>query len=199
MNFSEIKERLPEYSESQKRALVTISLLAIGFACLLFATTRGSAIAQETPKPLLSLSPVKQTILVHVAGKVKKPDVYPLLQGSRVADAIKAAGGTKKGVDLSDINLARILIDGEQIYVGYVAAVDRSTPKKSVKKYSGIVNINRATKAEFDSLVGIGPVIAGKIVTYRNQNGSFMAIEDLLKVSGIGAKTLERIRPRLTL
>ena len=199
MNFSELKERLPEYSESQKRALVTISLLAIGFACLLFATTRGSAIAQETPKPLLSLSPVKQTILVHVAGKVKKPDVYPLLQGSRVADAIKAAGGAKKGVDLSDINLARILIDGEQIYVGYVAAVDRSTPKKSVKKYSGIVNINRATKAEFDSLVGIGPVIAGKIVTYRNQNGSFMAIEDLLKVSGIGAKTLERIRPRLTL
>jgi competence protein ComEA len=199
MNFSEIKERLPEYSESQKRALVTISLLAIGFACLLFATTRGSAIAQETPKPLLSLSPVKQTILVHVAGKVKKPDVYPLLQGSRVADAIKAAGGAKKGVDLSDINLARILIDGEQIYVGYVAAVDRSTPKKSVKKYTGIININRATKAEFDSLVGIGPVIAGKIVTYRNQNGSFMAIEDLLKVSGIGAKTLERIRPRLTL
>ena len=199
MNFSEIKERFPEYSESQKRALVTISLLAIGFACLLFATTRGSAIAQETPKPLLSLSPVKQTILVHVAGKVKKPDVYPLLQGSRVADAIKAAGGAKKGVDLSDINLARILIDGEQIYVGYVAAVDRSTPKNSVKKYSGIVNINRATKAEFDSLVGIGPVIAGKIVTYRNQNGSFMAIEDLLKVSGIGAKTLERIRPRLTL
>jgi competence protein ComEA len=148
---------------------------------------------------LLSLSPVKHTILVHVAGKVKKPDVYPLLQGSRVADAIKAAGGAKKGVDLSDINLARILIDGEQIYVGYVAAVDRSTPKNSVKKYSGIVNINRATKAEFDSLVGIGPVIAGKIVTYRNQNGSFMAIEDLLKVSGIGAKTLERIRPRLTL
>jgi competence protein ComEA len=199
MNFSEIKERLPEYSESQKRALVTISLLAIGFACLLFATTRGSAIAQETPKPLLSLSPVKQTILVHVAGKVKKPDVYPLLQGSRVADAIKAAGGAKKGVDLSDINLARILIDGEQIYVGYVAAVDRSTPKNSVKKYTGIININRATKAELDSLVGIGPVIAGKIVTYRNQNGSFMAIEDLLKVSGIGAKTLERIRPRLTL
>lgn len=199
MNFSEIKERLPEYSESQKRALVTISLLAIGFACLLFATTRGSAIAQETPKPLLSLSPVKQTILVHVAGKVKKPDVYPLLQGSRVADAIKAAGGAKKGVDLSDINLARILIDGEQIYVGYVAAVDRSTPKNSVKKYTGIININRATKAELDSLVGIGPVIAGKIVTYRNQNGSFMAIDDLLKVSGIGAKTLERIRPRLTL
>ena len=199
MNFSEIKERLPEYSESQKRALVTISLLAIGFACLLFATTRGSALAQETPKPLLSLSPVKQTILVHVAGKVKKPDVYPLLQGSRVADAIKAAGGAKKGVDLSDINLARILIDGEQIYVGYVAAVDRSTPKNSVKKYTGIININRATKAEFDSLVGIGPVIAGKIVTYRNQNGPFMAIEDLLKVSGIGAKTLERIRPRLTL
>jgi competence protein ComEA len=83
--------------------------------------------------------------------------------------------------------------------VGYVATVGSDTPKKSAKKYTGIININRATKSEFDSLTGVGPVIAAKIVSYRNQNGPFMAIDDLLKVSGIGTKTLERIRPRLTL
>jgi competence protein ComEA len=138
--------------------------------------------------------------LVHVAGKVKNPDVYPLLQGSRVADAIKAAGGAKQGVDLSDINLARILVDGEQIYVGYQPKVISSSKSSSSKKsYSGIVNINRGTKAEFDSLTGIGPVIASRIISYRNQNGPFMSIEDLLKVSGIGVKTLARIKPRLTL
>ena len=199
MDLSEIKERLTEYTEPQKRALLTISFLSIGFACFLFATTRGSAIAQESPKPVLSIAPVKQTILVHVSGKVVKPDVYPLLQGSRVVDAIRAAGGALKGVDLSDINLARILVDGEQIYVGYVARVGSDTSTKSAKKYTGIININRATKSEFDSLTGVGPVIAAKIVSYRDQNGPFIAIDDLLKVSGIGTKTLERIRPRLTL
>jgi competence protein ComEA len=74
-----------------------------------------------------------------------------------------------------------------------------SKGSSSKKSYSGIVNINRGTKAEFDSLVGIGPVIAARIVSYRNQNGPFMSIEDLLKVSGIGSKTLTRIKPRLTL
>jgi competence protein ComEA len=137
--------------------------------------------------------------LVHVAGKVKKPDVYPLLQGSRVADAIKAAGGAKKGVELNDINLARVLIDGEQVFVGYLPEIVKSSSKKAPAKFTGIININRGTKAEFDSLVGIGPVIAGKIIKYRNENGPFMAIDDLLKVSGVGAKTLERMRPRLTL
>ena len=118
--------------------------------------------------------------------------------GSRVADAIKAAGGALKGVDLSEINLARVLNDGEQIYVG-TAQNKSSGGANSAKKFTGIININRASKVDFDSLSGIGPVIAGRIVTYRVQNGPFMAIDDLLKVSGVGPKTLERIRPRLTL
>jgi competence protein ComEA len=114
-------------------------------------------------------------------------------------DAIKAAGGAKKGVELNDINLARVLIDGEQIFVGYVPEIEKSSAKKAPAKFTGIININRGTKAEFDSLVGIGPVIAGKIIKYRNENGPFMAIDDLLKVSGVGPKTLDRLRPRLTL
>ncbi len=200
MNIAELKENLTNYTDPQRRALVFLSLIGVGLALFLFSTTRGSAEAQEAPMPKLSIAPVAKNILVHVAGKVKNPDVYPLLQGSRVADAIKAAGGAKKGVDLGDINLARILVDGEQIYVGYQPKVSTS-PKNSTGKniYTGIVNINRGTKSEFDSLVGIGPVIAARIVSYRNQNGPFMSIEDLLKVSGIGTKTLSRIKPRLTL
>ena len=198
MQIRELKDNFLGFSSDQKKGLIAVSLIAITFSVFLFLTTRGSAIAQESPKPVLSISPIQSTILIHVAGKVKTPGVYPLLQGSRVADAIKAAGGALKGVDTSEINLARVLVDGEQIYVGYVSKLSATNPK-STKKFTGTININRATKPEFDSLAGIGPVIAARIVTYRNQNGPFMAIEDLLKVSGVGPKTLEKIRSRLTL
>jgi len=198
MQIRELKDNFLGFSSDQKKGLIAVSLVAITFSVFLFLTTRGSAIAQESPKPVLSISPIQSTILIHVAGKVKTPGVYPLLQGSRVADAIKAAGGALKGVDTSEINLARVLVDGEQIYVGYVSKLSATNPK-STKKFTGTININRATKPEFDSLAGIGPVIAARIVTYRNENGPFMAVEDLLKVSGVGPKTLEKIRSRLTL
>lgn len=198
MNFQELQENFQEYSTEQKRALAAVSLLAVAFSIFLFVTTRGSAVAQESPRPVTTVTPARLTIMVHVAGKVRRPDVYPLLQGARVADAIKAAGGALKGVDTSDINLARVLIDGEQVFVGYVPK-SLSPKSGSAKKYSGTININRASKSEFDSLTGIGPVIAGRIVSFRNMNGPFMAIDDLLKVSGIGPKTLEKIRVRLTL
>lgn len=200
MNFAKLKEDFQDYTYSQRRALIAISLVAVLCATFLFTNTRGRAVAQESPKPALTMPAVAKTILIHVAGKVKRPDVYPLLAGSRVSDAIKAAGGAQKGVDLSDINLARVLVDGEQVYVGYVAKVSSSSSSKSSKtRFTGVINVNRATKAEFDSLVGIGPVIASRIINYRSANGPFLALDDLLKVSGIGSKTLERIRPRLSL
>ncbi len=199
MNFAKLKEDFQDYTYSQRRALIAVSLVAILFATFLFTNTRGRAVAQESAKPTLTMPAVAKTILIHVAGKVKRPDVYPLLAGSRVSDAIKAAGGANRGVDLGDINLARVLIDGEQVYVGYVAKANSSSSKSSKSRFTGVININRATKAEFDSLTGIGPVIASRIINYRNTNGPFLALDDLLKVSGIGSKTLERIRPRLSL
>ena len=199
MNFAKLKEDFQDYTYSQRRALIAISLVAILFATFLFTNTRGRAVAQESAKPTLTMPAVAKTILIHVAGKVKRPDVYPLLAGSRVSDAIKAAGGANKGVDLGDINLARVLIDGEQVYVGYVPKASSSSSKSSKSRFTGVININRGTKAEFDSLTGIGPVIASRIINYRNTNGPFLALDDLLKVSGIGSKTLERIRPRLSL
>ena len=199
MNFAKLKEDFQDYTYSQRRALIAVSLIAILFATFLFTNTRGRAVAQESAKPTLTMPAVAKTILIHVAGKVKRPDVYPLLAGSRVSDAIKAAGGANKGVDLGDINLARVLVDGEQVYVGYVAKANSSSSKSSKSRFTGVININRGTKAEFDSITGIGPVIASRIINYRNTNGPFLALDDLLKVSGIGSKTLERIRPRLSL
>jgi competence protein ComEA len=199
MNFAKLKEDFQDYTYSQRRALIAISLVAILFATFLFTNTRGRAVAQESAKPTLTMPAVAKTILIHVAGKVKRPDVYPLLAGSRVSDAIKAAGGANEGVDLGDINLARVLIDGEQVYVGYVPKANSNSSKSSKSRFTGVININRGTKAEFDSLTGIGPVIASRIINYRNTNGPFLALDDLLKVSGIGSKTLERIRPRLSL
>ena len=199
MNFAKLKEDFQDYTYSQRKALIAISLVAILFATFLFTNTRGRAVAQESAKPTLTMPAVAKTILIHVAGKVKRPDVYPLLAGSRVSDAIKAAGGAQKGVDLSDINLARVLVDGEQVYVGHVAKVSSSSSKSSKTRFTGVINVNRATKAEFDSLTGIGPVLASRIINYRSANGPFLALDDLLKVSGIGSKTLERIRPRLSL
>jgi competence protein ComEA len=199
MNFAKLKEDFQDYTYSQRRALIAVSLIAILFATFLFTNTRGRAVAQESAKPTLTMPAVAKTILIHVAGKVKRPDVYPLLAGSRVSDAIKAAGGANKGVDLGDINLARVLIDGEQVYVGYVPKANSNSSKSSKSRFTGVININRGTKAEFDSLTGIGPVIASRIINYRNTNGPFLALDDLLKVSGIGSKTLERIRPRLSL
>jgi len=96
MNFAKLKEDFQDYTYSQRRALIAVSLVAILFATFLFTNTRGRAVAQESAKPTLTMPAVAKTILIHVAGKVKRPDVYPLLAGSRVSDAIKAAGGALK-------------------------------------------------------------------------------------------------------
>ncbi|MEK6648633.1 MAG: ComEA family DNA-binding protein, partial [Actinomycetota bacterium] len=131
-------------------------------------------------------------VTVDIAGGVNSPGVYSLPANSRVIDAITAAGSAQVGTDLSDINLARVIKDGEQIYVEPATTASNASSKtrsgvaRFVKKRIGPININRATAAQFESLPGIGPVLARRIVTYRKVNGPFTAIEDLQKVSGIG-------------
>ena len=144
------------------------------------------------------IAPPKVT--VDVAGGVKTPGVYELPANSRVMDAITAAGGAKSGTDTSDINLARIVKDGEQIYVepAFVANTHvRSSPTRAVIKKSGPLNINRATSSELDSLPGIGPVLASRIVEYRKANGPFLSVDDLLKVSGIGSAKFAQFKSKV--
>ena len=193
--IEELRAHTLDYSTEQKRAVVALALLAICIAGFLFMASRGEAV--ETPAIKVIESAPSKMLLVHVAGEVKKPGVYPVIDGSRVIDAISAAGGARKGVDLSVINLARKVVDGEQIYLG-----EKKSEKKKLgagKSFTGTVFVNRASVTQFDSLSGIGPVLAKRIVDYRSANGPFVDIADLQKVPGIGEKTFERIKSRLSL
>jgi competence protein ComEA len=192
--LEDLKSQTLDYSTDQKRAILLISGLAICLAGFLFIASRGEAV--ETPPIKVIENAPSKMLLVHVAGEVKKPGVYPVVEGSRVVDALAAAGGAKKGVDLSVINLARKVVDGEQIYLG---RKDVTKGKVSASSFNGTVYVNRASAAQFDSLSGIGPVLAKRIVDYRSANGPFVDIADLQKVAGIGLKTFERIKSRLSL
>lgn len=192
--FEDLKTQTLDYSVEQRRAVVALSIVALAIAGILFMSSRGEAV--ETPAIKVIESSQPKMLLVHVAGEVKRPGVYPVIDGSRVVDAISAAGGAKKGVDLSVINLARKVVDGEQIYLGEKR---ESQKRNNSKSFTGTVYVNRASVSQFDSLSGIGPVLAKRIVDYRSANGPFVDIADIQKVPGIGAKTYERVKSRLSL
>ena len=181
-------------SSLQKRGLLIISSLIVLISSLF--VMRGSSqevIATSSP---LQIDTVAQTLMVDVAGAVNAPGVYSLPLNSRVVEAIKAAGGLKKGADTSDINQARILKDGEQIYVYPTVSGFSGNAGAPVRK-NGPIMINRATSKDFESLDGIGPVLASRIIAYRKTNGPFTAIEDLLKVPGIGQSKFDQFKSKL--
>ncbi len=143
-------------------------------------------------------------LVVDVAGKVRRPGIATLPVGSRVVDALEAAGGARRGVDLSALNLARLLVDGEQIVVGVpppggVAAPAASGPSAPGGSAGPMVNINSATQAQLEELPGVGPVTAEAILQWRTDHGPFTAVDELLEVSGIGDATLAEIAPFVTL
>ena len=183
------------YSSLQKRGLAIIAALVVLISAL-FVMRGSSQEVVAAPAPLEITDIAQQTLMVDVAGAVINPGVYSLPLNSRVVEAIKAAGGLKKGADTSDINQARILKDGEQIYV-YPAATAFSRSAGAPVRKNGPIMINRATAKDFESLDGIGPVLANRIVAYRKINGPFTAVEDLLKVQGIGQSKFAQFKEKL--
>ena len=183
------------YSHIQKRALL---IMGVGLLVLSsFVVFRGSS-KEVIAAPQIPIEIAIPEVIVDVAGAVNNPGVYSLPAQSRVIDALRAAGNGVTGSDLSDLNLARVVKDGEQIYVNpTVRTVDG---KRVIKKIipRGPININRASAKEFDGLAGIGPVIAKRIVEYRRVNGPFMTIEDLQKVSGIGSAKFEEFKSKVS-
>ena len=181
------------YSRIQKRALLILGALIIVFSSLIVV---GGNSHEVVAPPVVAVQIAAPEIFVDVTGAVTKPGVYTLAANSRVIDAIKAAGDSAPGADLSTINLARVLSDGEQIYVD---ATNINSAGKRVSKtiHSGPINVNRATAAQLDSLDGIGPVIAKRIIEYRKVNGPFATVEDLQKVSGIGTAKFAIIKSKL--
>lgn len=127
-------------------------------------------------------------VYVHVSGAVNSPGVYVVDSGARIVDAIAAAGGFREDAATDTINLAREVVDGEQIIVAVIG-------EQIVPIDDGLININSATAAELEELPRIGEALAGRIITFREENGPFRSIEDLGNVSGIGEKMLEALRP----
>ncbi|MBC2934152.1 ComEA family DNA-binding protein [Nocardioides sp. zg-1228] len=139
-------------------------------------------------------------LVVDVAGKVRSPGIAVLPPGSRVVDALEAAGGARRGVDLTALNLARPVVDGEQILVGVAPAAGvAGTIDSQVPAGTALVNLNTADEAALDTLPGVGPVTAGAILAWRDANGAFTSVEELLEVDGIGEATLADLAPLVTL
>jgi len=183
------------YSNTQKRALLIMGVALLVLSS--FVVFRGSS-KEVIAAPQIPIEVSIPEVTIDVAGAVNNPGVYSLPAQSRVIDALRAAGNSVTGSDLSDLNLARVVKDGEQIYVN--PTVRTLNGNRIIKKVvpRGPININRASAKEFDGLAGIGPVIAKRIVEYRRVNGPFMAIEDLQKVSGIGSAKFEEFKSKIS-
>jgi competence protein ComEA len=140
------------------------------------------------------------SVTVDVAGKVRRPGIAVLDSGSRVVDALKAAGGARSGVDLSGLNLARVLVDGEQILVGEPAPVGLAASAVPSAGAPGgpLVNLNTASQGELEALPEVGPVTAQAILAWRTQHGGFTSVDELLEVDGIGDATLGQLAPYVT-
>lgn len=143
---------------------------------------------------------IAATVTVHVVGEVRHPGVYDLQSGSRAIDAIDAAGGLLGAADQSAVNLARVVADGEQIAVPRQgergAAGEAGNTSAGVR--SGKIDLNAATEAELDTLPGVGPATAAKIVSDRKENGPFRTVEDLLRVPGIGPSKFDALKDLVT-
>jgi competence protein ComEA len=152
-----------------------------------------------------SASPTGE-LVVDVTGKVHHPGIVTLPLGARVVDAVHAAGGARRGASLAGLNLARPLSDGEQVVVGVPAVPGVAAPAASAATASGgtgartpMVDVNSAGQPQLEELPGVGPVTAQAILAYREENGPFTSVDQLLDVSGIGDATLAKIAPFVTL
>lgn len=162
-------------------------------------TTTAGISAQPTISA--AATAVSGSVVVDVAGKVRRPGVVTLPAGSRVVDAIAAVGGVRPGAATGDLNQARVLVDGEQIYVGKppggLAAA--AVTKPGVPSGTNLVSLNTATQEQLETLPGVGPVTAQSILAWRAAHGSFSSVDELLEVDGIGDKTLAKLAPFVTL
>ncbi len=199
---------------SRGRALAyaasALVLLAVG-GRLLAPDSRGDAGqgARKAPADSLKAEPEPaRKVVVHVVGAVRRPGLYRLTEGSRVDDAVRRAGGSKRTAALDLVNLAAPVADGQQVVVPAAGApggpAATASPAGRIASSAETVppapvHLNSATLEELDTLPGVGPVTAQKILEYRNANGAFSSVDELDAVSGIGPARLEQLKPLVDL
>lgn len=186
-------------------ALAAVLVLVAGFvawrsrpqaepvAAIAPASSALALVSSSGPSP----SPSATLLVVAVTGRVRHPGLVQLVPGARVADAIRAAGGALPGTDLSFVNLARKVADGELIVIGLVPppGVTANGGAPTADATSGrIIDLNTATAADLDTLPGIGPALAQRIIDYRTQHGGFRSVDELRNVSGIGDTKFAEIK-----
>lgn len=143
-------------------------------------------------------TPAPAEVVVHVVGEVVTPGVVRLTAGARVADAVEAAGGPTPGADVTALNLARTVVDGEQIRVPAPGEAVAAADPSAAGATPGPLDLNAATETELDALPGIGPVLAARIVAWREAAGRFTRVGELAEVSGIGPRLLADLEPLVT-
>lgn len=155
------------------------------------------------PLEPVAAAPARPALVVHVVGEVRRPGLYRLPAGARIADAVRRAGGARRDADLAALNLAAPLVDGVQVLVPARADTSspppaRGAPGSGDDTATGPLSLSSATVDELDELPGIGPVTAQRIVDYRSEHGPFGSVDDLDAVPGIGPARLEQLRELVT-
>lgn len=200
------------FNNTQKKIIIIVIIIVIGIiGYYIYGREKGGANIVENEEILVKKEEKQDNenkkIMVHVTGAVKNEGVVTLSENSRIADAVETAGGLTEDADMSKINLAYVLEDGMKLRIPSKNDVEEEAeeftedeylveniPQSNTKSEKGIVNINKATQTELETLPGIGPSIALKIINYREENGKFTSIEDLKNVNGIGDSKFDNIK-----
>jgi competence protein ComEA len=181
---------------------VALALLALVGQRLARAGTAHEPEVAAVPLEPVAEAPSQPILVVHVVGQVRRPGLYRLRDGSRIADAVRRAGGARLGADLAALNLAAPLVDGIQVLVP-----SRAAPGAAASSTGGqgaglasapAISLSSATVEELDELPGVGPITAQKIVDYRTEHGPFASVDDLDAVPGIGPTRIEQLRDLVT-
>ncbi len=168
-------------------AVILAAAVTVGIGIVRGATAPAETVSSDRD-PAVTVD--EADVYVHVSGAVRRSGLYRLRDGARVVDAVAVAGGFAEDADEAGINLARPLSDGEQL----VVPKEGEQPPDAAAQGDGRINLNTADAADLETLPRIGPALAERIIAWREANGRFTSVEDLLAVPGIGDKMLESLR-----